>query len=96
MISIEEVEHLANLARIGMTDDEKRELQKDLERILGYVSEIKEVSEKAEIAVSEDRNVMREDGVSHENGMFTESLLSQAPFREKNYIKVKKVLEQGR
>src|SRR3990167_9519093 len=96
MITFEEVEHLAKLARIGMTDEEKRELQKDLERILDYVSEIKEVSEKIETVVSEHRNVFREDGNPHETGKFTEDILNLAPARVGNYIKVKKVLEQGR
>ncbi len=96
MISIEEVEHLAKLARIGMNDDEKKELQKDLERILDYVSEIKEVSGEAPSHLSEHRNVFREDGKPHETGNYTEDILSLAPARAENYIKVKKVLEQGR
>ena len=104
MIIFEEVEHLAKLARIGMTDDEKRELQKDLERILDYVSEIKEVSdstsspqaEKSEVVISEHRNVMRDDEQPHETGMYTEDILNLAPARAGNYIKVKKVLKEGR
>ena len=96
MISIEEVEHLAKLARIGMTDGEKRELQKDLERILDYVSEIKKVSENADAVVSAHRNVMREDSEPHEARMWSEAILAQAPLREGDYVKVKKVLKEGR
>lgn len=39
------------------------------------------------------KNVLREDGVPHESGKFTEALLAQAPKTEKGYIKVKKILQ---
>ena len=38
------------------------------------------------------RNVMREDANPHESGIYTEKMLEQAPAREGNYIKVKKIL----
>lgn len=96
MISIAEVEHLAKLAKVGMTDGEKKELQKDLERILDYVSEIKEVVGDVPQELPSHRNVFREDVEPHETGKFTEDILNLSPAREGNYIKVKKVLEQGR
>ena len=96
MISYKEVEHLAELARIGMTEKEKRELQKDLERILEYVSVIQKVSADIEMVLPEHRNVMREDGIPHEPGIYSEAILSQAPDRKENYIRVKKVLKEGR
>ena len=37
-------------------------------------------------------NVMREDVNPHESGLYTEKILEQAPTREGNYIKVKKIL----
>jgi hypothetical protein len=35
---------------------------------------------------------MREDGEPHESGIYTQKILEQAPAREKDYIKVKKIL----
>ena len=96
MISIEEVTHLAKLVRVGLTDEEKRRFQKDLESILAYVSEIKQAVGDAPHTLPSHRNVFREDGEPHEAGIYTEALLRPAPSREGNYIKVKKVLEQGR
>ena len=37
-------------------------------------------------------NVLREDGAPHQPGEFTEKILSGAPAREGNYLKVKKIL----
>ena len=38
------------------------------------------------------RNVLREDKEPHESGQFTESILSEAPGKERGYFKVKKIL----
>jgi aspartyl-tRNA(Asn)/glutamyl-tRNA(Gln) amidotransferase subunit C len=92
-IEIKDVEHLLGLARIAVSDSEKEVLRHDLEEILAYVSEIKEVAtEVGESAVSELHNVLRADGNPHEGGMFTEDLLSAAPSREGNRVFVKKIL----
>ncbi|MFZ2303691.1 MAG: Asp-tRNA(Asn)/Glu-tRNA(Gln) amidotransferase subunit GatC [Minisyncoccia bacterium] len=92
-IELIDVEHLAGLARIAVSDEEKKILQHDLEEILSYVSQVKEVT--AEIHTPEAgelRNVMREDSNPHEGGVFTEEILKQAPSRDGNRISVKKIL----
>ncbi len=92
-VELKDVEHLAGLARIAVSDTEKEVLRHDLEEILAYVSQIKQVeSEKLKVESGDLRNVMREDGEPHEPGMFTEDLLAQAPAREGNRISVKKIL----
>lgn len=96
MITREEIENLAALARIELGDEEKMTLQKDVGAILEYVSQIKEVFTNANGAGAKSggapANVMREDGNPHESGLYTEQLLSAAPQREGNYIRVKKIL----
>ena len=53
-IELKDVEHLAGLARIAVSDSEKEVLRHDLEEILAYVSEIKDVAaELGEPAVGE-------------------------------------------
>lgn len=92
-IGIKDVEHLAGLARIAISDDEKEKLKDDLEDILLFVSQIKEVS--ADTLVPETgllRNVMRDDAAPHDAGAFTEDLLVAAPAREGDRIAVKKIL----
>ncbi len=94
MISTEDIEKLAVLARISVSEGEKEGLRKDIEGILAYVGQIQKVSaellEKKEAGAL--RNVMREDGEPHESGIFTDAFLSAAPQREGEYIRVKKIL----
>lgn len=94
MIKKEEIEKLAELSRIEVTPEEVRKLSKDIESILEYVGELTELAvEEPESAVGALRNVMREDGTPHESGVFTDALLEAVPDREKNYVRVKKILE---
>ena len=71
------------------------ELRREFDAILGYVGEVKDVSNDQHTDKLENvgvLNVMREDGEPHESGLYTGALLAQAPQREGEYIKVKKIL----
>ncbi|MSU55589.1 MAG: Asp-tRNA(Asn)/Glu-tRNA(Gln) amidotransferase subunit GatC [Candidatus Taylorbacteria bacterium] len=94
MITLEEVEKLASLSRIALTQEEKEEMRKSMDSILGYIEQVKKVSGQSgfDKKAGSLRNVMREDTNSHESGIYTETLISSAPKREGNYIKVKKIL----
>ena len=94
MITVAEIDKLAELARISVSKDEKAGLQKDISGILAYAGQIQEVSATVSAEKNADLqvNVMRADGAPHEGGIFTETLLSSAPQREGEYIKVKKIL----
>lgn len=97
MISIEEVKKLTELARIAVPDAELEELRADLDRILDYVGQVQKLAgEKVDRDLPEHRNVFRDDREPHEPGKYTEAILKQAPDRSGDYIRVKKVLEQGR
>ena len=96
MIELKEIDKLAELSRVEMTLEEKKEIQKDLESILGYVSEIQKVTTDS-VGSPEERigvlhNVMREDDNANEKGIYTEKIIKSAPKSEKGYIKVKKIL----
>ncbi len=88
--------NLAKLARIKLSDAEADTLSHEFAAILDYVGQVKSVSDKTlanfDAANFPIRNVMREDGKGHESGIYTEKILSQAPAREGNYLKVKKIL----
>lgn len=89
---------LARLARIELNERDAEKLSDEFDKILSYVGEVKEAGKKfakSETKNSEDfipRNVLRSDESPHEGGIYTEAILNQAPSREKNYIKVKKIL----
>ena len=91
----EKVLSLAKLARIEIGDEEAESLAREFGTILGYVGEVKEAATDQHSNNLENvgvLNVMREDGEPHESGIYTEKILEQAPAREGNYIKVKKIL----
>ncbi|MBV8445541.1 MAG: Asp-tRNA(Asn)/Glu-tRNA(Gln) amidotransferase subunit GatC [Candidatus Dormibacteraeota bacterium] len=60
----DEVRHVATLARLGLSDDERTRLRSELETILGHISRLQQVDTSAisETAqVGELVNVMRDD-----------------------------------
>lgn len=93
MITIKDIENLANLSRIKLAEEEKEKMTSEIESILGYVSQVTKLKSE-EIKIDHKVfNVLREDVVLNESGEFSEKLLSLAPEREGNYFKVKKILE---
>jgi|SRR3989344_5398688 len=94
-VSADEVKKLAELARLKLSEEEVKKLQGEITAILSYVDAIQKVNlpEAPEASVHLDlKNVMRDDGNPHEPGIYTAELLAQAPARDKNYLKVKKIL----
>ncbi|OHA12892.1 MAG: hypothetical protein A2909_02100 [Candidatus Tagabacteria bacterium RIFCSPLOWO2_01_FULL_39_11] len=95
MISIKEIEKLAELARIDLNEKEKKHLQENIGAILDYVKKLKEAPvenlEELTRAVG-NANEMREDNNSYKPGEFSEMILNQAPSKENGYLKVKKVI----
>jgi len=99
MLEKKDVEKLAKLSRIDVSEDEKEVLLKDLEEILVYVSEVQEVvvgDTKPDLFVQEGisaiHNIMREDENPHKSGEFSKEIMKEAPSTKDNYIKVKKIL----
>lgn len=95
-ISDKDIEKLSNLARINLSEEEKKGLKIDIESVLSYVSEIQKVSSSVSVNSDLQRvalcNVMREDEDPHKSGLYTEKILKEAPERDGDYIKVKKIL----
>lgn len=97
MISKKEVEHIADLARIGLTEKEKEKFAKDLENILKYVDKLNELNLK-DIAptshVVDLASVARADECL--NNLTNDQkikLLKSAPHLEEEYIKIKEVFK---
>lgn len=92
MIEKKDIEKLADLSRTKVSEEEKESLASSIESILGYVGQVTSISETAEIDLPPLRNMMREDEILHDEGEYTEALLSNAPARDGNYLEVKKIL----
>lgn len=90
----EEVEKLAKLVRLKFSDAEKDKVAQEMSGILDYVDQLKGIQEKSQSTgfVDPDAiNLMRDDFA--ENSVPPKDLLSQAPDREGDFVKVKSVLE---
>ena len=91
-LQLSDIDNLATLARIALTDKEKTELLPTLDSIIGLVSEISEV-------VTEDRpskagvvkNVLRDDLLTHSGGEYSDAILANAPDTEDGFLKVKQI-----
>ncbi|MBI4155886.1 MAG: Asp-tRNA(Asn)/Glu-tRNA(Gln) amidotransferase subunit GatC [Candidatus Zambryskibacteria bacterium] len=92
MITKEEIKHLAQLARISVSEGEAEKMTSEIDSILEYVGQIKDISTENIEETPTLQNIMREDTVTHSPGEHTKAILSNAPSREGNYIKVKKIL----
>lgn len=93
-LSKEQVEHIADLARIGLSDEEKQKFQDDLGSILDYIDKLQKVDVSgvwptANITGLENQTREDENGSSHSEA---QTLLDMAPEKKGGYVKVKKIL----
>ncbi len=91
MIERKDIEQLATLSRIRLSESEIASFQTEIESILGYVAQIQKVSETApsDISIPQATNILREDVPERQGGEYTEALVKAAPFSEGNSVKVK-------
>ena len=93
-LSKEQVEHIAALARIGLSDEEKEKFQKDLGAVLDYVDKLEEVDVAGVMPTAHAtglENETREDenGSTHAD---PKVLIDMVPETKDGYVKVGKVL----
>lgn len=92
-ITKEVVEHLGSLARIHLADEEKKRLEKDIGKILEYVSQLDTVDTEGVSPTYHTlpiTNVFREDKV--EEILPVEEVLKNAPEKTKDFFKVPKII----
>ncbi|GMU74467.1 MAG: hypothetical protein AMXMBFR44_6640 [Candidatus Campbellbacteria bacterium] len=87
-----DIEKLAGLARIQLSESEKKALEKDFKDILAFIDQISGASvSHEEKQAGTPHNVMRPDMDAHEGGVYTDALLSAAPESKDGYVKVKNI-----
>ncbi len=93
-LSREDVLKLARLARLALTDEEVEEFRKELEGVLQYVDQLKDVDVnglRPTTQVTGLKNIMRNDEVM-DYGTTPKQLLALAPARQDDQLKVKRML----
>ena len=93
-LSRAEVEHVAELAKLGLTGEEKDRFSEQLSAILEYAEVLQRLDTTAippTAQVIDLRNVMRPDEVTP--SLSLEEALANAPARLEGHFKVKPILE---
>jgi len=97
MVTRENIEHIAKLARLDFSNEEYEKLTHDMNNVLGYIDQLKEldVSDVApleNINEEQEKNVFRADVSAP--CLSTEDALKNAPKAADGYFLVPKVIEQ--
>lgn len=94
MITKEQVQHIAKLARIELADEELKKFQKDLSEILQYFDTLESAQTSGVELVTHSiplQNVMREDVPQKQSLEVIQKLIEMAPETERGFVKVKEV-----
>jgi len=94
-ITKKDVEYVAKLSRIEMSDQELENFTSQLDDILKYMDKLNELDTDdipPTSHVLDLKNVMREDKLT-DKSLSNEEALSNAPDKEKGFFKVPKVID---
>jgi len=94
-ISLKDVEHVARLARLELSDADKERMRRELDSILSYIDKLRAVDTEGVEPTSHAvplTNVMREDVT---RPSFPQSdMLANAPERSGDFFRVPKIFEE--
>ncbi len=93
-ITIKEVEHVARLARLELTEEEKERMRAQLDSILSYIDKLNELDTSGVEPTSHVlpmTNVFREDEVRP--SLSQEEALANAPDPHDLFLRVPRILE---
>jgi aspartyl-tRNA(Asn)/glutamyl-tRNA(Gln) amidotransferase subunit C len=88
-LSREQVRHVANLARLGLSDEQMDAIAPQLSSILEYVNKVSELDTEAippTAQVGDAGEVMRDDEIGE--CLTVDEALANAPSREGNFFRV--------
>ncbi len=94
VITDETIEYVGILAKLELSEDEKKQAKKDMTNMLDYIDTLNELDTEGVEPMSHVfpvNNVFREDCI--ENGDDKENILSNAPAKKDGCFKVPKTVE---
>ena len=94
MISRDEVQHVARLARLALTDEELERMREQLDAILAYIDKLRELDVEGVEPTSHAVplvNVMRDDDIAP--SLSQEAALANAPDRAGEFFRVPRIIE---
>lgn len=100
MLTDQEVEHIAKLARITISESEKEKLKKDLSAILGYIEKLNSTDTSSVEPLYQTTGLVNATRTDEPRGEFVmnekleELLIGQAPARKERFVKVKSIIKK--
>ena len=94
MISREEVQHVARLARLHLTDEEAERMREQLDAILAYIDKLRELDVEGVEPTAHAVplvNVMRDDALAP--CLPQQQALANAPDRADEFFRVPRIIE---
>jgi len=94
VIDLKDVEHVARLARLALSEAEKARMQAELSAILSYIDKLKELDVEGVEPTSHAVplvDVMREDEV--QPCLPREAMMANAPDRAREFFRVPRIIE---
>ena len=95
-VTIKEVDHIAKLAKLKFSEEEKVKLQGEMNKVLDYIDTLNEIPDLDKVEplenINDTENVFREDIA--EKCLTKEEALKNAPEKTENFFKVPKVLDK--
>ncbi len=95
-ITSEQVEHIAKLARIELTDQEKEKFTSELSSILDYFGKLNQIDTSKVEPINQItglKNVVRKDESKDNILDARDKILDEVPSKKGDYYKVPKILE---
>jgi len=89
------IDRLAHLARLQFSEEEKKELKVDLERMIEFVEQLKEVDTTNVgplLHITDAVNVLREDEIKQT--VTKQEVLLNAPLTDGSFFKVPKMIKK--
>jgi len=93
VITIKDVEYVAKLAKLKLSQEEKRRFQKELDKVIRYIDQLNQVDTENVPPTSHVvpmQNVLREDKVKP--SLTQKEALANAPDKKDGHFRVPKVI----
>ena len=92
IITREEVEKIARLSNIELSQAEIINAQNRLEAVLNYAARVQDIAKDVDVAILKNSNIEREDSIQPCN---SQTILAQAPEREGDFFVVPVIIENN-
>lgn len=92
IITKAEIEKIARLSLIELSESEIIQAQKHLEAVLSYAARVQDIAKDVTIEILKNQNIEREDTIQE---CHPQELLAQAPEREDNFFVVPVIIENN-